>query len=113
MAENQLMPFQVTICGIDELEGHCAGGVTHVLSILDPGWPEPDWLSRFDINRRLRLRFHNVMEVAAWLDRAEERSERRVAACLFPRPHRGRAGAYSSFIAMPEYPRSTAAASFW
>jgi predicted protein tyrosine phosphatase len=60
--ENQLTPFQVTICGIEELEGHCAGGVTHVLSILDPGWPEPDSLSRFDINRRLRLRFHDVIE---------------------------------------------------
>jgi len=60
--ENQLTPFRVTICGIEELEGHCAGGVTHVLSILDPGWPEPDSLSRFDINRRLRLRFHDVIE---------------------------------------------------
>ena len=62
MAEKQLMPFQVTICGIDELEGHCAGGITHVLSILDPGWPEPDSLSGFDISRRLRLRFHDVIE---------------------------------------------------
>jgi predicted protein tyrosine phosphatase len=62
VAEKQLMPFQVTICGIEELEGHCAGGVTHVLSILDPGWPELDSLSRFDINRRLRLRFHDVIE---------------------------------------------------
>jgi predicted protein tyrosine phosphatase len=60
--ENQFTPFQVTICGIEELEGHCAGQVTHVLSILDPGWPEPDSLSRFDINRRLRLRFHDVIE---------------------------------------------------
>ena len=60
--ENQFTPFQVTICGIEELEGHCARGVTHVLSILDPGWPEPDSLSRFDINRRLRLRFHDVIE---------------------------------------------------
>ena len=62
MADKQLMPFQVTICGIDELEGHCAGGITHVLSILDPGWPEPESLSGFDINRRLRLRFHDVIE---------------------------------------------------
>src|SRR5439155_24490663 len=36
-----LAPFQITICGLDELACHCAGGVTHVLSILDPGWPEP------------------------------------------------------------------------
>jgi hypothetical protein len=48
-AEKQVMPFQLTICGIDELECHCAAGVTHVLSILDPGTPEPVPLSGFDI----------------------------------------------------------------
>jgi predicted protein tyrosine phosphatase len=62
MGEKQLMPFEVTICGIDELECHCAGGITHVLSILDPGWPEPDSLSAFNLDRRLRLRFHDVIE---------------------------------------------------
>ena len=58
----ELIPFQVTICGIDELECHCAGGITHVLSILDPGWPEPELLNRFSVDRRLRLRFHDVIE---------------------------------------------------
>jgi len=62
VAVEQLVPFQVTICGIDELECHCAGGITHVLSILDPGWPEPESLNGFSINRRLRLRFHDVIE---------------------------------------------------
>jgi predicted protein tyrosine phosphatase len=57
-----LAPFQLTICGIDELAGHCAGGVTHVLSILDPGWPEPEPLSIFELHRRLRLRFHDIIE---------------------------------------------------
>src|SRR5215471_7624647 len=56
------MSFQLTICGIDELPCHCAGGVTHVLSILDPGSPEPESLSIFEIDRRLRLRFHDVIE---------------------------------------------------
>jgi predicted protein tyrosine phosphatase len=62
VAEKQLTPFELTICGIDELECHCAGSVTHVLSILDPGTPEPDPLSGFDLARRLRLRFHDVIE---------------------------------------------------
>ena len=62
MDHRTLTPFQLTICGIDELSDHCAGDVTHVLSILDPGWPEPEPLSSFDINRRLRLRFHDVIE---------------------------------------------------
>ena len=58
----RLVPFQVTICGIDELELHCAAGVTHVLSILDPGWPDPEAFCAFDPHRRLELRFHDVIE---------------------------------------------------
>jgi predicted protein tyrosine phosphatase len=58
----RLVPFQVTICGIDELGVHCAAGVTHVLSILDPGWPEPAAFGAFDPHRRLELRFHDVIE---------------------------------------------------
>jgi len=34
-------PFRLTICGIPELDEHCAAGVTHVLSILDPDNPGP------------------------------------------------------------------------
>ena len=62
MTFEKLVPFQVTICGIDELAGHCAGDVTHILSILDPGWPEPDPLNTFGLDRRLKLRFHDVIE---------------------------------------------------
>jgi predicted protein tyrosine phosphatase len=56
------VPFQVTICGIDELGLHCEAGVTHILSILDPGWPEPEAFGAFDPHRRLELRFHDVIE---------------------------------------------------
>jgi predicted protein tyrosine phosphatase len=58
----RLVPFQVTICGIDELGFHCEAGVTHVLSILDPGWPEPEAFGAFDPHRRLELRFHDVID---------------------------------------------------
>ena len=58
----RLVPFQVTVCGIDELGSHCEAGVTHVLSILDPGWPEPEAFGIFDPHRRLELRFHDVIE---------------------------------------------------
>jgi predicted protein tyrosine phosphatase len=62
VAYKELVSFQVTICGLDELACHCAGGVTHVLSILDPGWPEPEPLNTFSLDRRLKLRFHDVIE---------------------------------------------------
>jgi predicted protein tyrosine phosphatase len=61
-------PFQVTICGIDELGFHCEAGVTDVLSILDPGWPAPEAFAAFDPHRRLELRFHDVIEAGpGWI----------------------------------------------
>ena len=56
--------FQVTICGIPELGDHCAAGVTHVLSILDPEWPDPPAFTEFAPHRRLALRFHDIIEPA-------------------------------------------------
>jgi predicted protein tyrosine phosphatase len=55
-------PLRLTICGLAELAGQCVPGVTHVLSILDPGWPEPAPLRNFDLNRRLKLNFHDIIE---------------------------------------------------
>jgi predicted protein tyrosine phosphatase len=54
--------FRVTICGIPELGDHCATGVTHVLSILDPDWPDPPAFAAFAPHRRLALRFHDIIE---------------------------------------------------
>jgi predicted protein tyrosine phosphatase len=55
-------PFRVIICGIAELGQHCTAGVTHVLSILDPEWPDPDAFDAFLPHRRLALRFHDIIE---------------------------------------------------
>jgi predicted protein tyrosine phosphatase len=53
----------LTICGLDELDRHRARGVTHVLSILDPNWPEPAAaFSAFDAHSRITLRFHDAIE---------------------------------------------------
>ena len=54
--------FRVTICGIPELDEHRAAGVTHVLSILDPEWPDPPAFAAFAPHRRLALRFHDIIE---------------------------------------------------
>src|SRR5437764_14000785 len=55
-------PFRLTICGIPELDEHCAAGVTHVLSILDPEMPDPPAFAGFSPHRRLALRFHDIIE---------------------------------------------------
>jgi predicted protein tyrosine phosphatase len=53
--------LRLTICGIDELAGHSTGQVTHVLSILDPGYPEPEAFAAYDPHHRLTLRFHDII----------------------------------------------------
>jgi len=53
--------MRITICGIPELGQHCEAGVTHVLSILDPGWPDPEAFTDFPAHRRVALRFNDVI----------------------------------------------------
>ena len=54
--------FSITVCGIEELASHGAVGVTHVLSILDPGFPDPEAFSRFGEHERLALRFDDIVD---------------------------------------------------
>jgi predicted protein tyrosine phosphatase len=76
----RLVPFQLTICGIGELGLHCEGRVTHVLSILDPGSPEPEAFAAFDPHHRLELRFHDVIDAGAgWIAPEREDVERLLA----------------------------------
>jgi predicted protein tyrosine phosphatase len=81
-------PFRHTICGLAELDGHRDAGLTAVVSILDPGTPEPPLLAAFAPQDRLTLRFHDINEpqpemvapemthVAALLDFARGRAGR-------------------------------------
>lgn len=55
-------PFDIAVCGIDELSGYCAVGVSHVLSILDPGFPRPPAFGTFGEHERLELRFHDIID---------------------------------------------------
>jgi predicted protein tyrosine phosphatase len=61
-ATSTFAPFRLTICGIAELDEHCAAGVTHVLSILDPDWPDPPAFAAFPPHHRLALRFNDIIE---------------------------------------------------
>jgi predicted protein tyrosine phosphatase len=55
----------LTICGLDELHLHGTRGVTHVLSILDPGWPNPEAFGAFDPHHLVTLNFHDIIEPTA------------------------------------------------
>jgi predicted protein tyrosine phosphatase len=54
----------LTICGLDELSDHRDQGVSHVLSILDPDWPEPIEFGTFEPHSRTTLYFHDSIEPA-------------------------------------------------
>jgi predicted protein tyrosine phosphatase len=56
-----LAPFAITVCGIGELSAHGDVGVSHVLSILDPGWPVPEAFGTYGEHARLELRFHDII----------------------------------------------------
>jgi predicted protein tyrosine phosphatase len=52
----------LTICGLDELELYSAHEITHVLSILDPGWSEPEAFSSYGPHHRVSLHFHDTVQ---------------------------------------------------
>ena len=54
--------FFTTICGLSELDRHSPNGVTHVLSILDPGNPGPDAFSKYPPHGRVILYFHDEID---------------------------------------------------
>lgn len=57
-----MTPFRLSICGLEELAHYRGLGVSHVISILDPGYPAPaDWESHSG-EARLELRFHDVID---------------------------------------------------
>ena len=59
---NTIAPFKITICGIEELAGHCNTNVSHTLSILDPEWPVPEAFGAYGEHTKLELRFHDVID---------------------------------------------------
>lgn len=52
----------LTVCGIEELPVHGDRAVTHVLSLLDPGWPEIEAFDSYDDHHRRILHFHDIIE---------------------------------------------------
>lgn len=52
----------LTICGVDEIAAQRDRAVTHVLSLLDPGWPEIASFAEFAAHRRAVMHFHDIID---------------------------------------------------
>lgn len=50
-----------TVCGLEELARHGDRGVDRVLSLLDPGTPEPADFAAYGPHRRTTLHFHDCL----------------------------------------------------
>ncbi len=59
---NPIPPFGITICGLDELAGHCEVGATHVLSVLDPDYPVPEAFGTYGEHVKLEVRFNDIVD---------------------------------------------------
>ncbi len=52
----------LAICGIDELPEHNRGSFTHVVSLIDPDWPDISAFETFDAHERIIFRCHDIIE---------------------------------------------------
>lgn len=52
---------RLSICGLDEIAALRDHSVTHVLSILDPDWPDPADFAEWGEHKRHTLRFHDII----------------------------------------------------
>ena len=59
---DRLIPFEITVCGIGELDRYATCGVSHVLSLLDPRIEERPSFAAFGEHRRLELCFDDILE---------------------------------------------------
>jgi predicted protein tyrosine phosphatase len=73
-----LVPYKLSICGLLELGDFVETGVTHVISVLDPAWPEPPPLRRFGPHERFTLYFHDEVLPSPGVDLPEPNDIKRL-----------------------------------
>ena len=54
----------LTVCGVEELPGHAARNVTHVLTLIDPGTLDIAAFAAYDDHHRRIMQFHDIIEPA-------------------------------------------------
>jgi predicted protein tyrosine phosphatase len=73
-----LLPYRITICGLDELAGHAQSGFSHVVSILGPGRADPKDFTAYAPHRRVLWRFDDTVEQRPGFTPPAERDVRKI-----------------------------------
>ncbi|EWY36644.1 hypothetical protein N825_25835 [Skermanella stibiiresistens SB22] len=76
--ETPLLPYRITICGLDELAGHAQAGFTHVVSILDPERADPQDFTAYAPHRRVLWRFDDTVRTNPGMTVPCERDVRKI-----------------------------------
>lgn len=72
-----MLPFKMSICGLDEIERFAGAGVSHVVSLLDPDWPDPDGWAALGPVEHHRFHMHDIIsDMPGWRPPLEEDVER-------------------------------------
>lgn len=63
IVQSPLVAYTVSICGLDEI--YVFKEISHAISILDPGWPDPREFAKLPNCRRELFRFHDIIDELA------------------------------------------------
>lgn len=59
---NNLALSDLAICGVEELPEHGRRGFTHVVTLIDPDWPEISAFDTFDTHQRRIFHCHDIID---------------------------------------------------
>lgn len=61
-SEFELLPYELSIAGIPELEDFVDQDVSHIISLIDPDLPDLEVFESFGDVRRFTIRMHDIIE---------------------------------------------------
>ncbi len=73
-----LVPYRLSICGLDELPEFVGAGVSHVVSITDPALPEPCCFADYGRHERYTFLFHDKIVPSPGIDLPEPQDIKRL-----------------------------------
>lgn len=73
-----LVPYRLSICGLGELPEFAGAGVSHIVSIVDPAWPEPRCFADYGRHERYTFHFHDEIVPSVGIELPEPQDIKRL-----------------------------------